>query len=57
MLGRGVIGKGRKTNCRKKMLRHVLFLTPSLWKTHMNTTMECAEEFKDRNMQCWKRKM
>ena len=57
MLGRCVIGKRRKTNWHKIRLRHVLFLTPSLWKTRMNTTVECAEGFKDRNMQSWKGKM
>jgi len=29
----------------------------SLWKTHMNTTVECVEGFKERNMLCWKAKM
>jgi hypothetical protein len=56
-LARGIIGKSRKTNWLKTRLRHVLFLNPSLWKTHMNTTVECVEGFKDRNMLCWKGKV
>jgi hypothetical protein len=56
MLARGV-KKSCKTNWRKTRLRHVLFLTPSLWKTHKITTVECAEGFKDRNKWCWKGKM
>jgi hypothetical protein len=37
--------KGAKQIGLKQRLRHVLFLTPSLWKTHMNTTVACAEGF------------